>query len=609
MTGGLSLSFAEARRRKAENPRARWSQVAGDFAGDVWPDLRPSFRLRPGQTVFTIGSCFARNIEQHLATLGCRVPMLELNLPPEETGGAANGALNRFHPPSFRQTLAWAAAIRDRDGRVTWPDCEPLAFDLGGERLFDLDIDAAGGVTRARFVQRRQHIYDIVSQAFEAECLMMTPGLIEAWRDRATGLYIHEAPLQKAMLAHKDRWEFQILAYEQCLADLLAAIDVVRARNRDVKVLVTTSPVPLSATFSGVDIRIANAESKAVLRAACGAASRQRPCTDYFPSYESATLSRPDAVWDSDRLHVSQSFVGKIVGRMLSTYLEGVDAAAAACQRARVLFEQGAFAEAEAAAAEALAADPERLEARMLQAEALLRLYRCAEAETAVRALLEAHGERADLWLMLARAISRGPDAGRRAAEAIACVRKALFLPTVTAGQFRAVAGLVRRRADPETAERLMRRGVELFPLHVQVYPPLAAVLLDQGRKAEAAGLLRRAIGLKRAGPELRLQLADLLAEAGERAQARTVLETLLALEPGHEEARRRLAALDAPEPAPSEGASSAGAGPWAALLRRLRPRRGEGLGLAQAASLGSLVRDPQVLDRLGDGVEHRRQL
>ena len=542
MTRGRIIPFAEASALKSRNRRARWEAVAGEFDADVWPELQPSFRIGAGQTIFTIGSCFARNIERNLAGLGCRVPMLDFYLPPTEWSGASNGAMNKFHPPAFRQCLEWTAAIHDRGGQVTWADCEQLAFEWPDGRVFDLDMAAAPPVSRQRFLERRQHIYDVFSTVFAADCLMMTPGLIEAWRDRVTGLYIHEAPTRKVMAATADRWEVEILSYEQCQADLLAAIDVVRARNPQVKVLVTTSPVPMAATFSGQDVRIANMQSKSVLRAACGAAALQRPLVDYFPSYESVTLSFPSGVWEADRLHVHSSFIGKIVARLLDHYLEGVEDAAKSLQAAQTLMQQGAFEDAEAAARGVLAVRPEHLEARTVLAEALLRQYRCDEAEAELKQTLAQAPERADLWIALARAIVRGDRS--RAAEAIEHVRMAIEMPSISLPDFRSVGELVRRQAPPELAERITRRAVELFPLHVEAYQHLINVLLDQGRKREAIEVLRIAIGRRRAPEALRLQLAGLLAEDGRIEEAREITRAVLAQEPRNAEARALLDGL-----------------------------------------------------------------
>lgn len=544
MSRGRIIPFAEASALKARNPKARWEAVAGEFDAEVWPELRPGFRIGAGQTIFTIGSCFARNIESNLADLGCRVPMLDFHLPPTEWSGASNGAMNKFHPPAFRQCLEWTAAIFDRDGQVTWADCERLAFEWPDGRVFDMDMAAAPPVSKQRFLERRQHIYDVFSAVFASDCLMMTPGLIEAWRDRATGLYIHEAPTRKVMAVAADRWEVEVLSYAQCEADLLEAIDIVRARNPGVKVLVTTSPVPMAATFSGQDVRVANAQSKSVLRAACGAAAQQRPLVDYFPSYESVTLSFPTGVWEKDRLHVHSAFIGKIVARLLDRYLDGVEDTARSLQASRTLMREGAFAEAELAARNVLAARPEHLEARAILAEALLRQYRCDEAEAELKGALAQAPERADLWIALARAIARGDRS--RVAEAIELVRTAIELPSISLSDFRSIGELVRRKASPELAERITRRAVELFPLHVEAYQHLVNVLLDQGRQSEAIEVLRIAVGRRRASEALRLQLANLLAEAGGAEQARELARAVLAVEPANAEARALLERLTA---------------------------------------------------------------
>ncbi len=288
---------------------------------------------------------------------------------------------------------------------------------------------------------------------------------------------------------------------------------------------------------------MANTYSKSVLRAVCGAVTLQRPLVDYFPSYECATLSFPVRVWEPDRIHVSSGFVGKIVAHMLDHYLEGVEDAARDFQSARTAVMNGDYAEAEAAARSAVSKRPEHIEGRVILAEALLRQNRCDEAETELKAVLAREPDRADLWVTLARAISRGDRT--RVGEAIAHIETAAALPSITLSDLRAVGELLRQRAPPEVAERITRRAVELFPLHVEAYQHLINVLADQGRKGEAIEVLRRALGLRRVQPAMRLQLAALLAETGEPAEAERVLRTLLSLEPQNEAAIAQLAALE----------------------------------------------------------------
>ncbi len=524
---GRVMTLAEARRHKA-SARSRWRDVADDLSAELWPKLSPSFRLRPGQTVFTIGSCFARNIEANLQALGCEVPMLGFRLPPEEFDGPPNAAMNKFHPPSFRQCLEWTARIYDRDGVVRWEDCEPLAFDVGEGRYFDLDMAATVvSATRERFIERRQHVYDIFSTAFTADCVMMTPGLIEAWKDLETGLYMYGTPYEKRMLAVPERWAFEVLSYPRCLEDLLAAIDVVRERNPAVKMLVTTSPVPLSRTFTERDVTVANAHSKAVLRAVCDAVLLEREGIDYFPSYEMATLSNPDVVWKRDRLHVSQGFIGKIVGYMLDNYFEGVEAASLEYQRARAFYAGGEAAEAEAAARAALAANPGHLEARVVLGSALLALQRWDEAVAAFEPALEADPERADVRTRMAGALA----GSGRSDEAVMMAEEAMSLSSFSIAAFLGMDGLL-ARIPAEAAVRIGERAVELFPRHIEVYPRAADALLRAGRHGDAISMLRKGAELPHPSPQLLVQLSQLLLEAGETEEALVRAEAALGRDP-----------------------------------------------------------------------------
>ena len=540
------LSYNEARQAlKARAGPHAWRDVAESFSGEVWPEVSPSFKVRPGDVVFTMGSCFARNIETHLALLGCRVPMMDFDLPPSEWSGGVHGAMNRFHPPAFRQTLEWTARIHDRDGVVGWDDCADFAFDFGAGLYFDLDMGAASPVTQARFIERRQHVFDIFRTVFSAACLMMTPGLIEAWRDRTTGLYVHNAPKLKPLLGDPDRWQLEVLSYDACHRDMLAAIDVVRARNPDVKVLLTTSPVPLTSTFTGQDVRIANTYSKSVLRAVCGAATFERPDVDYFPSFESVTLSFPKGVWKDDRLHVAHGFIAKIVTRMLDRYLDGVDDADRHCHRARMHLLSGKAAAGEQSARAALEANPAHVEARVLLADALTRQDRGAEAEAQLSEVLALHPERPDLWLARARAVGRAT--GERALLATGCIETAVALPGVGLQDLRTVSALVRKSPDPVAAERIARRMIELYPLHVESYQTLIDVLIDQRRWPEAIERLQHAVKLRRTPMEMYFQLASLLRKVGRPQEALPHLETVLLMDPDHETAkalRLRLTAL-----------------------------------------------------------------
>jgi hypothetical protein len=501
----------------------RWSDLIKELDADVWPEVEPSFRLRRGAVVFTIGSCFARNIEEHLHNIGCDVPMLRFRLPPSEWHGPPTSALNKYSPPAFRQVLAWTAAIHDRDGEVAWSDCEAGALDCGEAGYFDLELAAQAPVTRARFIERRQQIYDVVSSAFTVDCVMMTPGLVEAWRDEATGLYI-QGPTSRYVLGAPERFRSVVVGYPQAVADLLAAIDIIRARNPASKLLVTVSPVPMLASFTGQDVRTANTYSKAVLRAACGALCAERRLVDYFPSFESVTLSAPSRVWDPDRVHVSQAFVGKIANRLLETYFDDLGPAARLQEAAARALAEGDHAIAIEQARAALAEDPDSYRAILVLADALLAAEQAEAAATALAGPLARWPDRSALVIRLAKArIAQGRKndgldlavaaAGMADIELADCVWTARRL----------------RQNRPAESERIARLAMERFPLHAEAYQPLIRILAEEARTDELREALIRATSLVKKRPDNLVALARIRVGEGNLPAAAELARLALA--------------------------------------------------------------------------------
>ena len=74
----------------------------------LMPGLAPGFRIRDGSSVFTIGSCFARNVEAALHAAGVRVPTVEFSAPKEEAPGRPNRVLDQYNPATMVQCVQMA---------------------------------------------------------------------------------------------------------------------------------------------------------------------------------------------------------------------------------------------------------------------------------------------------------------------------------------------------------------------------------------------------------------------------------------------------------------------------------------------------------------------
>jgi thioredoxin-like negative regulator of GroEL len=67
---------------------------------------------------------------------------------------------------------------------------------------------------------------------------------------------------------------------------------------------------------------MANTYSKSMLRTVAGQLAEELEAVDYFPSYESVMLTRTPAIWTHDLIHIEQEFVRRIMGRVMTTYVD-----------------------------------------------------------------------------------------------------------------------------------------------------------------------------------------------------------------------------------------------------------------------------------------------
>jgi tetratricopeptide (TPR) repeat protein len=308
------------------NRQSLWKRARERLLGEVWPTVTPSFQMLPGAAVFTIGSCFARNIEEHLSRLGFRIPTLALKVPREEWRSRPNGIINKYTPAAIFQEIDWAKKIFLNGGKIAESDSSPFLYERADGSCVDTNLAGFNPVTRERFFERREQIYDIFKKAFGSDYVVITLGLIEAWFDREKRIFIQETPqkLGKDFARNPSRFAFQTLGYAQCHDLIQTTIDSIRSINREARFLITTSPVPLSRTFTDKDVILANTYSKSLLRTVAGDIAAANENVDYFPSYESVMLTKSWNIWEPDLLHVTDAFVGKVVARLTDVYCSGL---------------------------------------------------------------------------------------------------------------------------------------------------------------------------------------------------------------------------------------------------------------------------------------------
>lgn len=138
---------------------------------------------------------------------------------------------------------------------------------------------------------RADHLAALRDVLQQAQLVVFTLGLTECWIDTATGLALPTAPGTVAGRYDPETVRFHNFTQAEVLADLRATRDLLRAHGLAARILLTVSPVPLTATASGGHVGSATSYSKSVLRAACGELQATDPDFDYFPAYEIITTS------------------------------------------------------------------------------------------------------------------------------------------------------------------------------------------------------------------------------------------------------------------------------------------------------------------------------
>lgn len=308
-------AFANLRGRRASLwPDGRRDLVRLNSIAQV--EFEPRAQFQPDDAIFTVGSCFARNIESRLATLGFALPTRAFILPAEERASdTENDFLNKYPPHAILNEFRWAL-----DPSQAFP--EEALLQLGPELWHD--PHAAPNVapaTLARVRERRAMIAKLYSQLPQCRVIIMTLGLVEAWFDSKIGVYLNGAPPAAAFQAEPDRFRLDVLTPME-IHDVLAEIYSLLERfgHPDFRLLVTVSPVPFRNTFTGRDSITANTYSKSALRVAAEMFGHGRERVEYIPSYEIVTHTNRAAAYIQDNRHVTPQVVNEIVERVVRAY-------------------------------------------------------------------------------------------------------------------------------------------------------------------------------------------------------------------------------------------------------------------------------------------------
>lgn len=289
---------------------------------ELW---RSKWQLPVDARFSTYGSCFAQHISR--ALVGRGISWVDAEPAPGRTPAALSRKFNYgiyssrtgniytaaqlLHWVTLALTPGWVDLVELwEDGERVRDSLRPLVEPLG----FASQEEARKSLRSNALAFRRS--------IEQADVFVFTLGLTEGWENAETQQPYPLCPGTSAGVFDPGRHLFRNYTYPEIYEDLTEALSLMWTINPDLKVLLTVSPVPLTATASGDHVLVATTYSKATLRAVAGDLARNFDTVDYFPSYE-IIASHPSRAtfFEPNMRTVAQAGVDYVMGH----FFNGID--------------------------------------------------------------------------------------------------------------------------------------------------------------------------------------------------------------------------------------------------------------------------------------------
>ena len=251
---------------------------------NIW---KPKFVITKESKIATLGSCFAQHISHWLIENGYSWQNAEPgpnNLSHDEMIDYGYNIFscrvgNIYTPAMLKQ---WIKLSTDSD----------LIFDeiyYENNRYYDPlrpQIPKNGYATKDELEFARSNtLASLNSLLCNSDVIIFTMGLTEGWINNNGNIY-QVCPGTIKGDFKSELHSFVNYTYDDIIDDMSFIIDKLISINKNIKLLLTVSPVPLTATASQNHVLPATVYSKSVLRAVAGDLVKIYPNVDYFPSYE-----------------------------------------------------------------------------------------------------------------------------------------------------------------------------------------------------------------------------------------------------------------------------------------------------------------------------------
>ena len=267
---------------------------------------KKKFNISSNEKIATAGSCFAQHITRHLRKNGYNI--LDVELPPSRLSD------------NLHQKFGYSMYSARYGNIYTVRQLLQLAQEVAGEwtpqnfiwqknqKFYDAlrpTVEPNGLDSPEEVLEHRQFHISRVKKLFEdLDVFIFTFGLTEMWTHKESATVFPTCPGTLVGEFDENIYEFRNAQFGEVLSDFnlfQRLLKKIRS-GRPFKILLTVSPVPLTATASGQHVLASTIFSKSTLRSVAGQLSTNRAHIDYFPSFEIVTNPRNQSNSFADNL-------------------------------------------------------------------------------------------------------------------------------------------------------------------------------------------------------------------------------------------------------------------------------------------------------------------
>tara|TARA_B100001059_G_C17785629_1_gene556906 strand:- start:506 stop:1423 length:918 start_codon:yes stop_codon:yes gene_type:complete len=291
----------------------KWKEIINSINKEtIFLDMvKSECTIHKNEIVFTIGSCFVREIEERLTDL-VRFPVLKYKGNEFETHAGRNrGILNQFTPDSMIRELLWAKNTIENQKVFEKETSTTFEYVIDDDNIIDIGLHMPLPITRDRFLHRRKIILDIYKEISVSESIIITVGNIE-------NHFLDDGRMIESISTNKNflKKEKNIKALKPAKYDLSCKLKelhgLLRYLNKEARIILTVSPIPMSRNDIGDHIIVENFYNKILLVDTVRDLCQHETNTFYFPSFEFVNFIGISA-FKEDLRHIKTEIIDLIV--------------------------------------------------------------------------------------------------------------------------------------------------------------------------------------------------------------------------------------------------------------------------------------------------------